>query len=416
MNSPGAATGALLSRDEIDRLCRGGKLIPHGFDEHSLKPAAYDLRAAPDALITPDHRRFKEGEPYGGVLILEPGQTAFVTTLERFALPATIAGNIFIKGDLARRGVILLTGLVVDPGYGTGAEPAPLHFYLANLGKEPVAIEPGHTKIVTIQFLRVPESATPIEPPVSAFRRVLEREDEAPGSVLGFIEDLAEVKNGHRDLVQRFEAQDRVNRVLLVAVAFVFAVTVLGVALSSLLSLAADKKAVEAANTVLPDTPSGRLFAAALVLGVAWIVHSLSRLVSLRKPELKADRDTEPALWRREAIASLRFDRALRLVWLCVASVPLLAVAVWAGVKVGDDMPWWPLWVVAGAVIALALGYGVRTAWRPITADDVKEETLRVTFVEPAAVQRDLRKLREQVGDLEVALRERRSGEQGGLT
>lgn len=396
-SSASAAAGAVLSRDEIED--RHAQLIPSGFDADSLKPAAYDLRAAPDGLITPDGRRYSKGAPYPGILIVEPGQTAFVTTAEEFALPDDIAGNIFIKGDLARRGVVLLTGLVVDPGYGSVKKPEPLHFYLANLGREPVAIEPGHTKIVTIQFLRVNKpTRTPVRPIESSFAHVLDREDEAPGSVLGFIKDMTEVKEGHRSLVARFQEQDRLNQFLIVGAAFVFAVTVLGVALSSLLTLASDKKAIDAANAVAPNTNSGKLFASAVVLGIAWVIYSLTRLVPLRKQPHRASKETERDLWRVEAIQNLRVDRAVRLAIFCAGTVVALSIAVWAVIEWHDQVKWWPLWVLGGALLAIVLSVVFHKLWRPITADAVNEETVDVTFVRPANV---LQQIRAQSGQIQ---------------
>lgn len=158
------AAGA-LSADEIERLSERRLLRPNleplieDLEVDNLKGAAYDLRMATDGMVLPNGvviRPNTDGTHRRSPVILEPGQTAFISTRERLNVPDWLTGNISIKGELAGKGILLLTGLIVDPGYHKGGSgDGRLHFRLANLGKRPVVLEPGRTKIVSIQFLRL---------------------------------------------------------------------------------------------------------------------------------------------------------------------------------------------------------------------------------------------------------------------
>jgi deoxycytidine triphosphate deaminase len=96
------------------------------WDEKNVRGAAYDLRVADDFLVVPSkdgpngkgYRKYKKGEKRDTFIVLEPGDVAFISSYEKIHMPWTLAGNIGIKFGLARNGVLILTGLIVDPGYG----------------------------------------------------------------------------------------------------------------------------------------------------------------------------------------------------------------------------------------------------------------------------------------------------------
>src|SRR4051812_15735920 len=118
---PYPPAGAVLSSAEIEAHCTAGRRLIKPFRKDALKPAAYDVVIAKDGMITPDKEIFAPGHENTRPLILNPGDTAFVSTSETFDMPGFLTGTISIKASLARQGVLLLTGLVVDPHYRQGA-------------------------------------------------------------------------------------------------------------------------------------------------------------------------------------------------------------------------------------------------------------------------------------------------------
>jgi deoxycytidine triphosphate deaminase len=142
---------------------------PESWDIRSLRGAAYDLRVAHDYLILPDGSRYWPGAPdpvnraYTGSFELRPGEVAFVSSAEKLCMPWDLTANIAPKFRLALGGLLVMGGMLVDPGYGrvmtedgeTVSLPdgERLHFQLVNLGVKNLAIEPGRTCVAAIQFI-----------------------------------------------------------------------------------------------------------------------------------------------------------------------------------------------------------------------------------------------------------------------
>ena len=154
-NSADSETGVLAS-SEI--LRRKGEIFIRGFDATRVGPASYDLEIA-DVLLVNSTEVFDEthkAPPFS----LQPGQAAFVSTTEQICMPLDLVGFISIRFSFAMRGVMILTGLVVDPGYGGEVKDETwstgpggrLHFLLANVGSEPVEIRPGADSVASIAF------------------------------------------------------------------------------------------------------------------------------------------------------------------------------------------------------------------------------------------------------------------------
>jgi deoxycytidine triphosphate deaminase len=153
----------------ISRLVDGGWLIEKStFKSDNLRSAGYDLRidVARLRIQDPDDptrfKEYNEANPYhGNTFDLQPGQVAFVTTKERLCLPWTVAGNIGIRNRFALRGLVVFTGLLVDPGFGREERsgrwkkaPRPLHFGIMNIGDRRETVVVGET-LAAIQFLKV---------------------------------------------------------------------------------------------------------------------------------------------------------------------------------------------------------------------------------------------------------------------
>lgn len=136
-----------------------------------MRGAAYDLRIASDYLILPSGKRFWPDSPepvdraYFAAFELKPGDVAFVSSVERLWMPWDLAGNIAPKFRLALTGLLVMGGMLVDPGYGRfrreGDEWVPreegerLHFQLANVGSSNFKIVPEVTSVAAVQFIEL---------------------------------------------------------------------------------------------------------------------------------------------------------------------------------------------------------------------------------------------------------------------
>jgi len=149
------------------RLDHGELFVRGTWLASSIRRAGYDLRVGDEAIVVPkapgdnqDVLSYPRGKKRTQDIVLARGQVAFLSTMERLRMPTDITGHIGVKFSLASKGVLILTGLFVDPGFGWTddmQQGESLHFLMANLGAESVTLVPGQTKIATVQFLRLDE-------------------------------------------------------------------------------------------------------------------------------------------------------------------------------------------------------------------------------------------------------------------
>ena len=170
---------SILGRDELLEMLKNGKIFKPGtWTKDNLGAATYDLRVSEDFLVVPDendphwYRRHPKGDKRKAFIVLNPGDVAFISSQEKISMPWNLAAHIGIKFALARKGVLLLTGVFVAPGYGmekwngslVPKEDERIHFLVANLGSETVKLNPGHDKIGSLQFFRVAEPPDELKP------------------------------------------------------------------------------------------------------------------------------------------------------------------------------------------------------------------------------------------------------------
>jgi deoxycytidine triphosphate deaminase len=175
---------SVLARDEIgDRLrtkdVERQIFRPGSWDSQSVRGAAYDLRVAVDYLILPDGTRYWPGatdESYRkriAAFELKPGEVAFVSSAEELCMPWHLTGNIAPKFRLALDGLLVMGGMLVDPGYGrmlksdgtwgVDESGARLHFQLANLGLKNLEVVPNLSSVAGIQFIHLGGNARKTE-------------------------------------------------------------------------------------------------------------------------------------------------------------------------------------------------------------------------------------------------------------
>lgn len=105
----------LMTDGEIKQAIESGSFVIKGFGESQLQPCSYDARAGREALVSGDHQLVNL--PQVNSLGLDAGDFALIMTHESFTLPLDMAGHIGMKSSLARRGLVLLAGMHIDPGF-----------------------------------------------------------------------------------------------------------------------------------------------------------------------------------------------------------------------------------------------------------------------------------------------------------
>ncbi len=166
--SGGLLSGARLLRmlETEDKIFRSGS-----WDSAQIKGAGYELRLANDFLVHPDKpgsSTFKTFRPTGGDartttgFTLAPGDSAMISTEERFSLDFDISAMIGPKFRWSAKGLLVLHGSVAHPGYGREMKKGGwrvrdderLYFVVANIGPGPILLKPGDP-IAYIQFFEV---------------------------------------------------------------------------------------------------------------------------------------------------------------------------------------------------------------------------------------------------------------------
>lgn len=233
----------VLSDEAIRREVQDGWLIvKETFYDANLYPASYDMTVASDCLITPDGTEVSPAsdDTRPRRVVLSSGDTAVFSTVELFRMPPDIAGNITIKNSWAVEGLMLLSGLLIDPGYGhdetaDDSRGCRLYLHVANIGRESIEIRPGRDPIARVQFLRISgeESPTRIKIKASAWK------DQRQPS-LGFLTDLKHLKETEiKELRESVEHTGTMVQQVVMLGFVVLGVTLIGVVLATVLAIVA---------------------------------------------------------------------------------------------------------------------------------------------------------------------------------
>jgi dCTP deaminase len=105
----------LMGDGEVKNAIDSGKLRIDNFSAQNLEAASYDMRVGDHLLISNDDTEVDLSKK--GSAALAPGVFALVTTHEKIWLSDTIAGHIGVKSYYTRKGIVMLTGLQIDPGF-----------------------------------------------------------------------------------------------------------------------------------------------------------------------------------------------------------------------------------------------------------------------------------------------------------
>ncbi len=152
---------------EIREAIKAGEIELDPLDEASLQPASYDLRVGNKAIITRRvdvdklRDRIKDDEPVPeidvsktGSITIPAGSFALVVTRERVNLSSHFAGHLGLRSYFGRKGLLLLAGLQVDPGFN-----GYLVLGLANVSPRSIVLS-YEDPIATLELLRLSRAAS----------------------------------------------------------------------------------------------------------------------------------------------------------------------------------------------------------------------------------------------------------------
>lgn len=142
----------LMTGEMIRSAIQEGTLRIDNFSDSYLQPASYDARLGEDAITSSS--REKINPAHKGLLTISAGDFALVTTHERFEMPTDIAGHIGLRSHYSKKGLALLSGPQIDPGFR-----GVLVVGLSNLSPRDITI-PYKQKFCTIEFYKLAEAAT----------------------------------------------------------------------------------------------------------------------------------------------------------------------------------------------------------------------------------------------------------------
>jgi deoxycytidine triphosphate deaminase len=254
-----------------------------------IRAAKYYLTLGERFLILPDGTRVGEADrPRRRPFVLEPGQTALVSTKEKLVIPSYLSAVVGPVFDLSDNGILFFGGMLIDPGFGLKRDGdswteahEPLSFYLANVGSQPRQFSPGKDRVASIAFLPVTNAHTtadfPAELETTAAREAREElfdsKHAGPSRALGLVEDIGDIR--HR--VDKFEVSTQ--QVVL------FGVIVLAITLfAAIVTLAIDDPATrEVSSLELSDvTKTIGLAVAELAVLVSLFYVAVSAVVKFR--------------------------------------------------------------------------------------------------------------------------------------
>jgi dCTP deaminase len=155
-----------MTDTEIREAMEAGNVGLEPMAEGSLQPASYDLRLGNKALVTKtqdieklrkrieDEKASETDVAKEGSVSIPAGAFALVVTREKVRLSTSYAGHLGLRSYYARKGLLLLAGLQVDPGF-----EGYLVLGLANLSPRSVQID-YEDEIATLEFHKLSRPAS----------------------------------------------------------------------------------------------------------------------------------------------------------------------------------------------------------------------------------------------------------------
>lgn len=295
--------GAVLCRPTIE-ACHG-HIFKSGYDFAMVQSASYDLRIGTTKLILPTGERVREPKNHLNDIILHPGDAIFASTYERLCLPDWLAGNVGPKFTSSVQGLLILSGLMVQPLYGAASDTGqPLHFLITNVGSTVIPLRPGQTAIASLQLVRV---ATPRAPgptsgcsisdtgtgPPSIIDSLFSSDKAALG--LSFFKHTSQLQSDFTSLSSKLQSEyQSLDKLVHSSVAsqrqliffgwFLFTTAIIGAVFTIFLGWVGDAtihRRVKAAISALPHTAWGVIGIVVIILGLYALQIVLARFIDL---------------------------------------------------------------------------------------------------------------------------------------
>ena len=105
----------MMNADRIRSALQEGLLGIENFSEAALQPASYNCRLGDEAITS--SLREKVDPSRKGLLTIPAGDFALVKTMERLKVSARVAGHIGLRSHYAKKGLGILAGPQIDPGF-----------------------------------------------------------------------------------------------------------------------------------------------------------------------------------------------------------------------------------------------------------------------------------------------------------
>lgn len=119
----------IITNGEIKEARRKKDIVLEPFSDESLQPASYDMRLGESAIISKtvsleELRQEVEKKEITEIdvkkektIVIPPGAFTLLTTLEKIKLSKKYAGHIGMRSYYTRKGLVLLSGIQIDPGF-----------------------------------------------------------------------------------------------------------------------------------------------------------------------------------------------------------------------------------------------------------------------------------------------------------
>jgi hypothetical protein len=212
-------------------------------------------------------------------------------------VPWDVSGIVGPKFALTSKGILTLTGSILDPGYGLHLDDMGswvpkfderLHFLLTNVGSEPYALRTGDERIVSLQFFSVEPPTEKRETFSAGFLSIEDAflGDGGPEAGLVFFRNIVDVEHRVTALEQRSGLFDvrlsgievGSNQVVMFGI-YLLCVTFLGISFDVILTLAQEHRLteeIEALSNLATRSWPGLILAllafVGLVAAFAWVV------------------------------------------------------------------------------------------------------------------------------------------------
>lgn len=105
----------MMTDADIKAALEVGDLIIENFHDGSLQASSYDARLGDRALLGGTDTEMNVREK--GAVTIRPGEFVLLVTREKFKLKPNIAGHLGIRSYYSRKGLVVLVGLQIDPGF-----------------------------------------------------------------------------------------------------------------------------------------------------------------------------------------------------------------------------------------------------------------------------------------------------------